>query len=840
MSSLIQRRVEYLQQKKINLGAEITKEMDAGYGGRMQEFEKATLYSHKVMGGFAWEIYGDLRDKYISLGGHGKHPATGERLFGFPLYCNSNTLEAGIPYCAFEWGGIYFNRGCHYLHGRIFEYYKAIDHDRSWLGLPIADPKITGSDERQLFEFGELWLDKSASKKIIELKWTIPQLGRPSMIKNTELANIYMLSVTSHEMDVSSYTAKILINGFKGKLFLKETGGNKEIPVELDGTKIKTNEFTNPINQEKRKVHQFPFKMSDSSILKDDTLYDIIVKLPDNKTHTLSPHSVYIKNNWDTCNIAHITDLHLSRRYDSYRKKLTEKGFDKGAKEFNNFNDALRQFILYANKLHGEGKLDFILCTGDLVDFIFEDLNGEKAFINATNNFKFFEEIILGEAPALDQIAVAELKVPIFTSLGNHDYRVRSYGLINHVDVTGWFDFDQKQYCGANLKPVEAELFSKSIGEGRALEMITPDLENKNHCLNYYLKHINRSLSYEIMFGNNRVIMIDGKWDSDYPKDKKGAISIKAGTASNELMQFASGTPNSIGFTDNEISMVKDILKSSTGLVIIGAHQPLINPSHNVYPHHFRESLRIATPRAFDTEMTNYLKLADNYSIELEQFDLARDTPYIYNSTHKHPGWSHTMTPFFANGDGDDLLDCGIMRNKKKFLNLCAGVNVLKPVDLILSGHIHFNWECRLKYNKDTDDFNFYADFYTENPSKYYPEKDRSTGVLYEVEIGKMTEVVELDDKIKKRADGTFVLKTIPNPETLNLARKTSKKNWWKKHAPLFIQTDALGPLNYQRQEGEVVPRCPDFRGCRLISISESTIDEIHYVTKHDITNFLD
>ena len=122
----------------------------------------------------------------------------------------------------------------------------------------------------------------------------------------------------------------------------------------------------------------------------------------------------------------------------------------KDAKEnFNNFNDNFRAFISYANKLHRLGELDFIIITGDIVDYIFEnkfeEINvfGHNVGIPVSdmtynsNNFVYFENIVKGLSGKPDMVRNEELKVPIFTSLGNHDYRVAAYFPITRVGEEG-------------------------------------------------------------------------------------------------------------------------------------------------------------------------------------------------------------------------------------------------------------------------------------------------------------------------------------------------------------------------------------------------------------------
>jgi hypothetical protein len=100
-----------------------------------------------------------------------------------------------------------------------------------------------------------------------------------------------------------------------------------------------------------------------------------------------------------------------------------------------NFNDRFRGFVKYANYLHDNGILDIIVATGDLYDYIRED-DGDPA---SGGNAAFLRELVLGQSPGPGFADVEELRVPIFTTPGNHDYRRHPYLLIFdlHPSVLG-------------------------------------------------------------------------------------------------------------------------------------------------------------------------------------------------------------------------------------------------------------------------------------------------------------------------------------------------------------------------------------------------------------------
>ena len=278
MATPIQNKIASMLNEHKDLGKKISEEKDAGYGGKMQEYQNVNFYYHAVMGGKVYEVSGLLKTKYVSLGGHGEHPAMHQRLFGFPLMGVYHSIEAGVYMSVFEYGCIYSHSGGIYLTGRINEYYKSLNYDRSWLGLPIADPVTTASYQTQYFELGALCLER-ATNKIIELHWTTPQLGYPAITKGTEFGELHMITVTSTETPVNQATAKTLIQAFEDKLFLKTVGSEFTIPIDFDRNKVKSY-FLTPSADHKQDVHKFTFKMT-TDVPRNNTLYDINLKLPD-------------------------------------------------------------------------------------------------------------------------------------------------------------------------------------------------------------------------------------------------------------------------------------------------------------------------------------------------------------------------------------------------------------------------------------------------------------------------------------------------------------------------------------------------------------------------------
>ncbi|MGI9102218.1 MAG: metallophosphoesterase [Terriglobales bacterium] len=120
----------------------------------------------------------------------------------------------------------------------------------------------------------------------------------------------------------------------------------------------------------------------------------------------------------------HLTDLHVAARNDLWAEEVpalvTQSNLPS---KYVNFNDNLRTFIRHANKAADEGRLDLVLALGDLVDFVRLGVTERSA---GDNNWTTFIQILTGtgDEPRHDNEG---LRVPVFTTSGNHDWRPYPY-----------------------------------------------------------------------------------------------------------------------------------------------------------------------------------------------------------------------------------------------------------------------------------------------------------------------------------------------------------------------------------------------------------------------------
>ena len=161
------------------------------------------------------------------------------------------------------------------------------------------------------------------------------------------------------------------------------------------------------------------------------TLYDAVVRDDAGTWHVVAPHAFYARTDWHDFGIAHVTDLHVARRIDGFHDLLVGLGREDAAAQMFNWNDRCRGFVRYANHLHATGVLDVIVATGDLYDYLFERDDDRDGGGNA----QFLHDLLCGRAPGPQFPDVEELRVPIFTVPGNHDYRTNPYDLVFDLDL---------------------------------------------------------------------------------------------------------------------------------------------------------------------------------------------------------------------------------------------------------------------------------------------------------------------------------------------------------------------------------------------------------------------
>ena len=346
------------------------------------------------------------------------------------------------------------------------------------------------------------------------------------------------------------------------------------------------------------------FKLTDEVIkfLKsfNFVMFDIL-QLNLNKGDRINYHSIVIsKNNWTNFKFLHATDLHLAERNDRiyeivkkwqklirksevseivaqsvkvlsfFQRMLMKKPVEKVEttkplhKRFINPNNNFRNFIKHANKNVNQNDLDFIVLTGDIIDFsILSKINKEKRktldFNYNFSNWRIFKEILLNHPQEMKRGMVTgeELLCPIFTIPGNHDYRPYHYDL-------RWGNLYKKIGLNGNEAiALNDELMANPISS------ITKNFR----ALKAYLREINSSLDFSLKLGNNIFVFLNS-----------GSDSFK------NIIDFVSGHPSVTGVTNKQIRFLENLINKTIKLgnnTFLMIHGPPINPKKTMSPKRF-------------------------------------------------------------------------------------------------------------------------------------------------------------------------------------------------------------------------------------------------------------
>lgn len=208
------------------------------------------------------------------------------------------------------------------------------------------------------------------------------------------------------------------------------------------------------------------------------TLYDLVLKQGAEEIFTVY-HALALRPAEGTLRFIHATDLHVALRNDLYEASL-KTGTDVGDSSpipFANFNKNLRRFIQRANDLADRGELDFVLLLGDLVDFKEHNYSDRDDY--GENNWRLLCDILTGaEAKGGPAAKKSGIKVPVFTSTGNHDWRFFPYPPADNAAAYGldkksaktldpfWADDPEE------LVQATKEFYQKMIGEGALLSNV--------------------------------------------------------------------------------------------------------------------------------------------------------------------------------------------------------------------------------------------------------------------------------------------------------------------------------------------------------------------------------
>jgi predicted phosphodiesterase len=703
-------------------------------------------------------------------------------------------------------------------------------------------PTAAGPATAQVFEGG---ISLTAPVGEIVVAFRFPMIGRPVIASGAPTAAT-VLEAGAITFDIKGWRLEDAVAAiravFADRMSLLPTGGST-IPVPFSlGTPQKVVAASAGV--------QAVYGIDATAPLGERQLYDVGGRRDDGTWHVVAPHAVYYRSAWKDFGIAQITDIHVARRNDVFVTRLENAGRQEAAARMVNFNDRFRGFIKYANYLHASGKLDVILATGDVVDYMFENGDDERE----GGNMQFVRELLLGRSAGRFVPEVEELKVPIFMVPGNHDYRKHRYPLVSDLDFGLITAKRVAQYGSFRLTENEALVAQgRFIGEvpltDEQLAVITdnldidfvPDLsaETLATAVAYdsdnlpWKNYIADLRDYVVNLGDHRIVMLDSAWDVGLPTSKVELVQYALGGLPEDKRTAIGGSPNSRGPEAFGLKTAVDTLNSMppNGLFVLGLHAPLINPWGEEYPFFLRESQR----RANADRVLSWLARQDPATVRGQFPDelLAKVRP-----AHREwfaPAGDPDAVSYLKRGGSADLLDYGVVRSGGPDLfRALAGIGQQRKADVVLHGHIHRYAEFRVA--AEGGDTAVYMDFYTQNIGEYYPQHVVD-GWLPQA-IGPVPNIVPTTELARtyqspdafagsdpvrlpfKSDEGSLATAIPPYAQPLSAAQ--DHKSWWDAHRPLVLLTEALGP--YKNATAEL-------NGFRLLTVKNDVITRIDFAS---------
>ncbi|MDQ1280931.1 MAG: hypothetical protein QG670_2194 [Thermoproteota archaeon] len=504
-------------------------------------------------------------------------------------------------------------------------------------------------------------------------------------------------------------------------------------------------------------------------------LFNIIQKYPLNKICNVNYHSVYIHDkNWSDFSFIHATDSHIAWRNDFIKQLVQEAMGQKYAAFFINFNENFRDFIKYANQLHRQDECDFIVLTGDLVDYIhapiFVDPNATivRPFVGGwaipRDNFEVFLDLVVSWPKCPGVVVDEELEVPLFTVLGNHDYRLYHYPLVStfraNIIANKNYDYLKEDFKDFGLTLDEA--LSYEVGSANSMRFNTPEVgldaqSHLDHAPESYRASINPDLDYVIPLGNHRIICLDSGADSSVFTSLWDIITYKIGLQSEDRSRddLVNNTSHGWCFAESQIQFLEDQVKDIDGLVVIACHNPLFNFRLVPPPHIFRETEHLTLTPNDVRELKNLVE-EEYLRAKIKDKDPG-DSFSSFEDWFNESGWSLLNTSYFKKGQREpDLTNSAPDERFNEFMNvICNRTKNKKSVELILTGHTHRSAEfIAREANGSTT---FFHDYY-------------------------------IDGTLNRQSPSKYWNTSLPD-YTNPLTKTLNPKKWWKDHSPLFLQT---------------------------------------------------
>lgn len=551
------------------------------------------------------------------------------------------------------------------------------------------------------------------------------------------------------------------------------------------------------------------------NLIQDSPFSTVLYRLP----FVINFHSVYIhEKEWHDFKFIQASDTHIAWRNDHIPRVIAKK-MPGHPISYVNPNKNFRKFITYANTLYRKGELDFILLTGDIIDYIWGTYSNRywaEEWMKKPgpwwmkerppNNFCFFKDLVIAWARWEGEVLGDELEVPLFTVLGNHDYRENEYPLVFWIEPFWNINWEKTKYHESFvLTEQEAIAFEEAVTKESGI----PEYD-KDECASFvsycegaevrkgnergyvypwpalYTSEINPNADYVIQLGKHRIVCLDSAHD-------EGVVTgiLQWLFKDESEADFLAGAPDSAGFSKEQIAFLENQIRGAEGLVIVAFHAPMVNirkhtPGHLLRETEHKKSSTGLIPCLAETipNFADYYMSEDEYGEwELEEEKLNKE-------------WPLGKTRYFKVGERDPVLGYGVTDHRfKEFMQVITKkIGKNKVADLILAGHTHRNIEYRVTLGNDGL-VRYYHDYYIDNTVHGQKPQDKWR-----------------DPNVPD----------YPEPLSEIEKRSTDPKEWWRQHRPLFVQTLCLGPKPSEDSQPEV--------GVLLIKVQNDVITNMKRV----------
>jgi hypothetical protein len=223
-----------------------------------------------------------------------------------------------------------------------------------------------------------------------------------------------------HEIRISEEASGRLRDGQYNLFWNNESPDEREASSELklllDGFAVprrkKLSEFWQTKEHQEYLLHEYEYEYGVNHP-------PYVSKLAMRRPRTEILHPLFVdRSRGDTLKIGHVTDTHVDVRADIYEENLRHAGRKKT--QFNNYNSNFA--AMYAD---AKNDANAILMTGDLIDYgrghlglsARQRLDEDDAYHVDRNWFLFYYLLAAGDS----------YTTPVYTSLGNHDWRLNPY-----------------------------------------------------------------------------------------------------------------------------------------------------------------------------------------------------------------------------------------------------------------------------------------------------------------------------------------------------------------------------------------------------------------------------